>query len=196
MTEETDLARMARIGDSVFAVVVTLLAYRVRIPSHEALTGGQLAPLKPFLTDLAAVVMSFIVASMFWIGHWRVFRRMQRSDYGFVALNLAFLGTLILLPISTSVMSVAGDSSMGALAYSANLFLLATAETFFRRYARRLDPRVFGSSPLLLSTSLLMLLFGGAAIVSLVWPAACPALWSMAIVVPLVENRWGLGRTV
>jgi len=195
MAEETDLARMARIGDSVFAVVVTLLAYRVRIPTLEALTGGQLAPLKPFVTDLAAVVMSFVVASMFWIGHWRVFRRMRRSDYGFVALNLAFLGTLILLPISTSVMSIAGDSPMGALAYSANLFLLATAETFFRRHARRLDPQVFGSSRLLLSTSLLMVLFGAAAIVSLVWPAACRALWSMAILVPLVENRWGLGRT-
>jgi len=38
MSEETDLARMARIGDSVFAVVVTLLAYRVRIPSREALS--------------------------------------------------------------------------------------------------------------------------------------------------------------
>ena len=49
---------------------------------------------------------------------------------------------------------------------------------------------------MLLSTSLLMLLFGGAAIVSLVWPTACPALWSAAILVPLVENRWGLGRTV
>lgn len=134
MSDETDLARMARIGDSVFAVVVTLLAYRVRIPSREALTGGQLAPLQPFLTDLAAVVMSFIVASMFWIGHWRVFRR--------------------------------------------------------------LDPHAFGTSRLFLSTSLLMLLSGGAAIISLVWPAVCPALWSMAILVPLIENRWGLGRTV
>jgi len=196
MAEETDLARMARIGDSVFAVVVTLLAYRVRIPTLEALTGGQLAPLKPFVTDLAAVVMSFVVASMFWIGHWRVFRRMQHSDYGFVALNLAFLGTLILLPISTSVMSVAGDSTMAARACSANLFLLAMAETFFRRHARRLDTSAFGSNRLLLSPLMLMLLFGAAALVSLAWLAACPALWSMAILVPLIENRWGLGRAV
>jgi len=185
---------MARIGDSVFAVVVTLLAYRVRIPSVEALTSGQVAPLVPFFTDLGAVVMSFLVASLFWIGHWRVFRRMQHSDYGFVGLNLAFFGTLILLPISTSIMSVSYGSLLGALTYSVNLFLVATAEAFFRRHARRLDPHVFGSTRMLLSPLLLMLLFGSAAIISLVWPAACPAIWCTAILVPLAENRWGMGR--
>jgi len=194
MSDETDLVRMARIGDSVFAVVITLLAYRVRIPGSEALIGGQVAPLVPFLTDVGAVVMSVFVASLFWIGHWRVFRRMQHADFNFVALNFAFLGTLILLPISTSVMSVAVGSLVGSLTYSANLFLAALAETFFRRHARRLDPQVFGSSRMLLTPLLLTLLFGSAAIVSLQWAAACPALWSAAVLAPLVENRWGMGR--
>jgi uncharacterized membrane protein len=193
VSQESDLARMARIGDSVFAVVVTLLVYRVRVPSQEALVSGQLEALMPFFKDMGAVLMSFLVASLFWLGHWRVYRRMQHADYAFVALNLAFLGTMILLPISTSILSTAGTGLAGSLAYSTSLLLAATAETFFRRHARRLEPLAFGASRILVAPMLLTALFGAAVVVSFVWPAACPVFWCCALVAPWVERRWGLG---
>jgi uncharacterized membrane protein len=194
MTGETDLARISRIGDSVFAVTITLLAYRVRIPGHDALTSGELSPLLPFVRDLAAVLLSFFVASILWISHWRVFRRMRQSDIKFVALNLAFLGTLILLPISTSLVS--GDiTRIGSLVYSGNLFLAATAGLFLRMHARRLDPQAFGASRLLLSPALSMVLFGSAGLVALYWPAASIALWWCAIATPWIDRRWGIGRS-
>jgi uncharacterized membrane protein len=192
MNGETDLARVSRIGDSVFAVTITLLAYRIRIPSHEALASGELVPLIPFLSDLGAVMMSFFVASMFWISHWRVMRRMQRSDIKFAALNLAFLGALILLPISTSLLSGA-PTRLGSFVYSCNLFLAATAGMFLRMHARRIEPEAFNASGLLLSPALSMLLFGGAAIVSLQWPTAAMALWWCAVTMPWIDRRWGLG---
>jgi uncharacterized membrane protein len=167
MKGETELVRIARIGDSVFAVTLTLLAYRVRIPSHDELISGKLVPLIPFLLDLWAVVLSFLVVSMFWISHWRVFRRMKHSDVKFVALNLAFLGTLTLLPISTSIVSSNYGTRFGSLAFSANLFATATAGVFLRMHARRLDPQAFGRGHPLLSPALAMLLFGPAMIVSL-----------------------------
>src|SRR5450631_1583603 len=171
MTGETDLARIARIGDSVFAVTITLLAYRVRIPGHDALTSGELSSLLPFLRDLGAVMLSFFVASMFWVSHWRVFRLMRQSDIKFVALNLAFIGALILLPISTSLIS-ADLTRIGTLAYSGNLFFAATAGLFLRVHARRIDPHAFGPGRLLLSPALAMVLFGSAGIVGLYWPTA------------------------
>lgn len=193
MTAESDLARIARIGDSVFAVIITLLAYRVRIPSFEALSAGKLVPLLPFLGDLGAVVLSFVVASTFWLSHWRVFRRMRHSDVKFVVLNLAFFGALILLPISTRLIS--GEfTRMGMMAYSANLFLVSTAILFLRRHGRRIDPQAFGPGRVLLSTSLTMLLFGLAAVTCLFAPVVSIVLWSCALATPWVDQRWGLGR--
>jgi len=195
MTGETDLARIARIGDSVFAVTITLLAYRIRIPSHEALASGELVPLIPFLSDLGAVLMSFFVASMVWISHWRVMRRMQHSDIKFAALNLLFLGALIMLPISTSLLNGA-VTPIGALVYSVNLFLAATAGLLLRLHARHLQPQAFGSGLLLLSPLLSMLLFGGAAVVSLHWPLAAMGMWWCAVAMPWIDRRWGLGPSV
>ncbi len=191
---ETDLVRIARIGDSVFAVVITLLAYRVHIPDAQVLAAGELRPLVPFVRDLSALLMSFFVASMFWISHWRVFRRMQHSDLKYVALNIAYLGTLILLPISTSLVSAADGTRIGSVAYSVNLFCIATAGFFMRRHARRLDPQVFSRGLVLMTPVLLMLMFGGAAIVSLWWPALAPWIWGLTLVTPWIDNRWGVGR--
>ena len=194
MTDETDLARLARIGDSVFAVVVTLLVYRVRLPSQEALATMAIPALLPFLTDLGTVVTSFVVASLFWMGHWRVFRRMRRADVRFVALNFVFLGTLVLLPISTSLMGITYGQGSGALAYCINLFLLAAATTAFRGHARRLEPQAFGTVAVLLSPTLLMAVFGGAAVFVTWRPWLAQALLSAALLAPLVETRWGMGR--
>ena len=194
MNAESDLARLSRITDSVFGVVVTLLAYRVRLPSREALSALAPGPLEPFLHDLVALVMSFLVATLFWLLHWGAFRRMSRSDFRFVALHFAFLGAMVLLPISTSLMSSASIELAGAFAYSANLFLLAATQTLFRVHARRLEPEAFGNLPILLTPSLLTGIFGAAAILSLFSPSASPMLWFASLVTPLIERRWGIGR--
>jgi uncharacterized membrane protein len=195
MAGETDLARISRIGDSVFAVTLTLLAYRVRIPGQAELRSGELSVLLPFLQDLGAVVLSFLVASLFWISHWRVFRRMRHSDLTFVALNLLFLGALVLLPISTTLVS--GDlTPIGTMVYSANLFFGATAGLFVRRHARDIDPQAFGQGRLLLAPAVSMVLFGSATLVSVYSPVAALALWLCALANPWIDRRWGLGRSM
>jgi uncharacterized membrane protein len=156
------------------------------------LTAGRLAPLQPFLLELSAVVLSFFVASMFWIAHWRVFRLMTHSDLRFVALNLAYLGTLTLLPISTSIVSTNFGTRLGSLAYSANLFAIATVGLFLRIHARRLNPQAFAHGKPLLSSALAVALFGTSSVVSLQWPAAACALWCVTLLMPIVENRWGI----
>lgn len=194
MNGEADLGRLARIGDSVFAVVVTLLAYRVRLPGREALAAPSAEAFTPFLTDLLALTISFLVAALFWMSHWGAFRRMHRVDLRFVALHFAFLGTLVLLPISTSLMSSAPNQLVGAFAYSANVCAIAVALFFFRAHARRLEPESFGTVPLLLAPALLIAVFGSATVVSLLAPQWSRALWCLAFVVSPIERRWGLGR--
>ncbi len=194
MSDEADLARISRIGDSVFAVTITLLAYRVRIPGRDALMSGQLAELVPFYQDLGALLLSFFIASVLWISHWRVFRRMRQCDIRFIALNLVFLGALVLLPISTSLLSH-DMTRLGTLAYSANLLFGATVSLFLRRHARRIDPQAFGPGRLELTPAFSMALFGGACIASLYEPRAALVFWLCALAGPWIDRRWGIGRS-
>ena len=71
MSVPSDLQRLTTITDSVFAVSVTLLAYSVRVP--QALIGKPitLPELVPFLADVGALVLSFCIASLFWLSHRR-----------------------------------------------------------------------------------------------------------------------------
>ena len=121
---------------------------------------------------------------------------MKHSDLKFLALNLAYPGTLTLLPTSTSIVSSNFGTRFGSLAYSTNLFATATAGMFLRVHARRLDPQAFGRGHLLLPSALAMLLFGAAMVMSLQWPLAASALWWIALLTPIVENGWGIGREV
>jgi uncharacterized membrane protein len=123
-----------------------------------------------------------------------VFRRVQHSDLKYVALNIAYLGTLVLLPISTSLVSTADGTRVGSLAYSANLLATATAGFFLRRHAVFLEPHAFGPGRLLLVPATLMLMFGSAVLVSLRWPAAAPWIWGLTLITPWIDNRWGVGR--
>jgi uncharacterized membrane protein len=194
MNDDSDLSRLSRIGDSVFAVVVTLLAYRVRLPQPDVLAHPSFEALSPFLADLGSVVLSFVVATMFWMGHWGAFRRLHRVDVRFVALHFAFLGALVLLPISTSLMSAGYSHRTSAFAYSLNVFLLALALLAIRAHARRLAPEAFGSVPVLLLPTLLAAIFGAAMVVSLVAPGYARLLWTAAFVCAPIERRWGMGR--
>lgn len=195
MTTARDLRRITTIGDSVFAVVVTLMAHRVRLPTADALRAWDLRAVAPFLTDLLAVVMSFFVASMFWLAYWRVARRLRRADIAFVASSLAFIGSLVLLPISTRLISDSFPVSPPAsIAYSLNLFLAALTQVFVRLSARQLNPAAFPATPrLLLVPFMLMVLFGSAAIVSLWYPRFAYYFWLLAFAGRLVDRRWGMG---
>ena len=62
-------------------------------------------------------------------------------------------------------------------------------------HACYLDPQAFGRGHPLLSPALAMLLFGIAIVVSLLSPIAASSRW-IALLTPIVENRWGIGREV
>lgn len=189
---DTDLTRISRIGDSVFAVTITLLAYRVHIPDQHALESMRLEPLLPFLQDLGAVVLSFFVASRFYLAHWRVFRRLRNADVTFVALNLLFLGTLVLLPISTSLVS-GNLTSVGTVAYSGNLLLTSASHFFLRRHARRMEPDAFGEGRLLVASTFSMSVLALAVLVSFRWPEAALPLWLISLGSAWIDRRWGIG---
>jgi len=120
------LARLIVLSDAIFAFAITLLALDIRLPDLGAITtpDALIAALHVLGAPIGAFVLSFLVIAAFWLGHVRVFRVVRRLDGRLLAINLAFLFLIVLLPFPTSVMARAGDQPVAAVLYAA--FVLAT----------------------------------------------------------------------
>lgn len=128
----SDLARITHVGDSVFAVALTLLAVGIRLPPEligRHLTGADLLPM---LSDIGGVALSLCIASIFWLNHSVHLKRAVRTTVPFLIACLAMLLCVVLLPISTKLLTAGPLSTPSAEVYSANLLAASVALLVFR----------------------------------------------------------------
>ena len=93
---------------------MTLLAFNVHVPNGP-LTDPQLThELRRMRDRSGGLLLSFAVAAMFWMRHFRLFRRLRQADYPFALINFGLLFSIVLLPISFFVHS---PSSLGTPAW-------------------------------------------------------------------------------
>jgi uncharacterized membrane protein len=98
-----DLQRLASLSDCVFAVAMTLLTFSIRIPDHGVDPAKLPGELIRMWNESFGLVLSFAIAAMFWVGHFRLLRSLNRATVGLVYLNLFQLFWVAVLPISTSL---------------------------------------------------------------------------------------------
>ncbi|CCE03614.1 TMEM175 family protein [Bradyrhizobium sp. STM 3809] len=128
MTEpQSDLFEMRRLeslSNTIFGVAMTLLAYDLPKPNFAQMPGwGDLV--HTYSGRLAGLVLSFIIAGVFWISHHR---RLARQPYGsrfVVILNLFFLLSIVLLPVTNGLYSSYRLSSAVAVLYGLHLTIIA-----------------------------------------------------------------------
>jgi uncharacterized membrane protein len=101
------LDRLVTFLDAVVAIAITLLV----LPLADELGSGD-QPLADRLDDLAApmgaFLLSFVVIARLWLVHHRLVERVGAHDRAFVALDLLWLLTVVLLPFTTQVTAVYG----------------------------------------------------------------------------------------
>lgn len=181
--------RLASLSDGVFAVAMTLLAYNVRVP-HGPLPEAQLlARLADALPDIRALILSFCAAAMFWRGHQNLLRLMRNSGRTLLMPTLAFLLSLVFLPISTSLYGAFGAAKPVAWIYGANLALIASLQLLLRfcvlsgerrslpAWLRALAPSLYTSAVFILSV-----------LFSFIEPRMSEALWYAAFGAPIVAR--------
>lgn len=197
----SDLQRITTIGDSVFAVALTLLASGIRVPASLSGKSLEVSDLQPLLLDMGAVVMSFCVASVFWLSHWVHLRKALRSTMPFLISDLAVLLCIILLPLSTRVLSAGPLSTVSAAIYSANLLAASLALMNFRRQALTLsvpsgEAVPTTRAPRFLASVYSLTVHGLALVAAFFDPWISLALWICAFLTPLIErftNRLNAG---
>lgn len=135
--QSSDVQRLAALSDGIFAVAMTLLAFNVHVP-NPPLTDEQLGvELGRMLGEAGGLLMSFAVAVMFWVSHFRLFCMIRQADYLFTLVNFGLLFSVVLLPISTSFRAAFGLSKTAAVVFGLNLALLSALNLFLWVYAVR-----------------------------------------------------------
>ena len=132
-----EMRRLESLSNTIFGVAMTLLAY-------DAPKAGQFAG-PPNWSDLyhayagrlSGVVLSFIIAGVFWFSHHR---RLARQPYGsrtVTLLNLIFLLTIILLPVTNGLYGTYGMSGAVAVVYGIHLTFIASLNALLWWFATR-----------------------------------------------------------
>ena len=161
-TLQATSARFGAFTDAVVAIAMTLLILPLMelVPEAAAqhLTAAQL--LVEHEGQFLAFALSFVLIGMFWFLHHRIFRADTPHDGRRGVVNLAWMATIVFLPVVTAMTgsSMPTDRVMialyiGTLALSSWLLLVLTGlELRARRRARLVTPdRTLLAAPLAMS---------------------------------------------
>ena len=120
-----EMRRLESLSNTMFGVAMTLLAYDLpKTGTFASLPDwGDLYRL--YAGKLSALVLSFIIAGLFWFSHHRRLARQPEAGRGIVILNLLFLLSIILLPVTNGLYGNYRLSSAVAVLYGIHLTVIA-----------------------------------------------------------------------
>lgn len=122
-------------SNGVFAFAITLLILDVRLPAStlKANLGPALISLWP---NYMAFLISFFAIGLYWSTYIRFFREIVRTDRALIWLNLLFLLFIVIIPFSTSVISLF-LTPLTVIIYADTMACAGYMHTVLRIYAGR-----------------------------------------------------------
>jgi uncharacterized membrane protein len=169
------MRRLEALSNTIFGVAMTLLAYDLPRASQftQAPDWGELY--HAYAGRLMGLVLSFIIAGLFWFSHNRRLMRQPIGGRGAVMLNLLFLLSIILLPVTNGLYSSYGMSGAVAVLYGLHLTAIAFINACLWRLAT--GP---GLHPELVAASFPLLVFVPGTVVAAIEPRYATYFWLLA----------------
>jgi uncharacterized membrane protein len=120
-----EMRRLEALSNTIFGVAMTLLAYN--LPKGQTLNGAPVWSTiwATYQSQIAALLISFIVAGMFWVSHQRRLAYQPHATRPILYLNLLFLLLVVLLPVTTGLYGTYGNTGDIVVLYCCHLTLLA-----------------------------------------------------------------------
>jgi flagellin-like protein len=180
-----DMRRLEVLSNTIFGVAMTLLAYRV--PTAQFLNGAPVWSTiwAAYHEQVAALLLSFLVAGMFWFGHQRRLAYAPHATRSVVYLNLLFLLSIIALPITTGLYGTYSDAPDVLVLYSGHLAVISGLNAILWLLASR--PR--GQPDRAVGSIFTTVIFIAATFVALVASQTyiVPFMWCGAFATPVIE---------
>jgi uncharacterized membrane protein len=133
---ESDLFEMRRLeslSNTIFGVAMTLLAYGLPQAAHFEHVPDWADLYQAYAGRLGGMMLSFIIAGLFWFSHQRRLARQPIGGRGVVMLNLLFLLSIILLPVTNGLYGSYGMNGVVAVLYGLHLTAIASLNTILWR---------------------------------------------------------------
>ncbi|HEX2607413.1 MAG TPA: TMEM175 family protein, partial [Flavisolibacter sp.] len=114
LKKEFQLERLILFSDAVFAIAITLLVIEIKIPEvHENVSDALLLKeLGHLVPKFVGFLVSFMLIGLYWRIHHRMFGYVTNYNKTLIALNLAFLFFIALMPFSTGFYSEYAGSDL------------------------------------------------------------------------------------
>jgi uncharacterized membrane protein len=119
-----EFARLVNLSDAVFAIAMTLLVLGLEPPVGDPdRLGAELAGAAP---QLVAFLLGFVLVANIWWQHHKLFGRLAYVDRGLVAIDLAMLAAVALVPFPTGVLGRHPTERAAVVPFAAVFVLLVT----------------------------------------------------------------------
>jgi uncharacterized membrane protein len=123
--DQFEARRLEALSNTIFGVAMTLLAYGLPQAAHFDTAPDWADLYHAFGGKLVGMAMSFIIAGVFWFSHHRRLARQPWLGRWTVILNLFFLLSIILLPVTNGLYGSYRLSSAVAVLYGLDLTAIA-----------------------------------------------------------------------
>jgi uncharacterized membrane protein len=131
--------RIEALTDGIYAVAMTLLVIELKLPASESIATevDLINAVGHLLPRFIAWVISFLVLSLFWLGHHRLFQVVRHVDGRLIGLNIVQLGMVCLMPFSSALSGEFGGAVFSQVFYSLNMTMLSVFALLIARYIYR-----------------------------------------------------------
>ena len=185
-----EMRRLEALSNTIFGVAMTLLAYDLPKARGFAKAPRWIDLVNAYAQPLIALMISFIVAGMFWFSHHRRLAVAPEGSRGEVFLNLIFLLSIIILPVTNGLYGTYRLDSVVAVIYGVHLTFVATLNALLWLLALR-----GRGDPELLATAIFpVFVFVFGTVIAVVTPSVAQFAWCLAFGAPLVgwlaARRW------
>jgi uncharacterized membrane protein len=121
-----EMRRLEALSNTIFGVAMTLLAYDLPKASVFKNAPTWIDLVRAYAQPLIALMISFIVAGLFWFSHHRRLSVAPEGSRGEVFLNLIFLVSIIILPVTNGLYGAYRLDGVVAVLYGIHLTVIAT----------------------------------------------------------------------
>ena len=111
-----DNLRLNAVSDGVFAIVITLMVFEVKVP--KVADGELIRALVENWPEFATMLLSFVLLGIYWIGHNNVFQHVLKHDRVMLWLNILFLLVVVLVPYGTGMLIHYGTTQIAHVVYA------------------------------------------------------------------------------
>ena len=169
------------LSNTIFGVAMTLLAYDLPKASSFKQAPDWIDLVRVYAQPVIALAISFVVAGLFWFSHHRRLAVAPEGGRGVVFLNLFFLLSIIILPVTNGLYGTYRLDGVVAVIYGLHLTLIAAVNALLWVLALR-----GRHDPQLLATALFpLVVFVLGTTVAFIAPKVAQFTWCLAFGAPL-----------